>query len=288
MKSIVLLSICGLALSILAAACSSDVHDEKYREVVMRDIGNKILWSLGDSVSRVMPITSEGATYTISFERPVSVSYDSVIAIVSQELNKNGITRFVTELKDCRANEVLLAFAFNSPSDSLTPCIGRHTEPGCLTIEITPGRERSAFHATVPFILSGVAGGLLFLSFKSRSGRKRKTAPGNADTGHQLWPVGRYMFDATGKTLAIDDLILPLTEKEAKLLILLLENINQALSREMLMAEIWGEDGLIVISRNIDVLVSKLRKKLKHDDSLAIVNIHGVGYKLMDMVVKVT
>ncbi|HRF38816.1 MAG TPA: winged helix-turn-helix domain-containing protein [Saprospiraceae bacterium] len=282
MKYIVLLSFCSLVLSILAAACSSDAHDEKYRQVVMRDIGNKILWSLGDSVSRVMPVASKGGAYTISFERPASVSYDSVVAVVSQELIKNGITRFVAEMKDCRTNEVLLAFAFRSPSDSLTPCTGRHTEPGCFTIEITPGREHRTLRAALPFIISGAVGGLLFLYFKSRSGRKHKTAPAKG----QGLPVGKYTFDPTEKTLTIDDLILPLTDKEAKLLSLLLSNMNQTLSRETLMAEIWGEDGLMVIARNIDVLVSKLRKKLMHDDSLAITNVHGVGYKLVDVTAK--
>ncbi len=48
------------------------------------------------------------------------------------------------------------------------------------------------------------------------------------------------------------------------------------------MAEIWGEEGLVVIPKNIDVLVSKLRKKLNHDASVAIVNVHGVGYKLVE------
>jgi DNA-binding response OmpR family regulator len=46
------------------------------------------------------------------------------------------------------------------------------------------------------------------------------------------------------------------------------------------MNEIWAESGVLVVSKNLDVLVSKLRKKLIHDDKIKISNVHGVGYKL--------
>ena len=50
---------------------------------------------------------------------------------------------------------------------------------------------------------------------------------------------------------------------------------------EKLMKEIWEDKGLVVISRNVDVLVSKLRKKLADDQSIKIVNVPGRGYKLI-------
>lgn len=248
----------------------------------MRDIGNKILWSLGDSISRVMPIVSQGSTYTISFEHPVAVSYDSLITVVSQELIKNDITRFVTELRDCGSQEVLLAFAFFSASDSLTPCTGRNTQLGCYQIEITLTEAPFPYPSALPFAMAVAGSGMLFLFFKSRQRRThRKADITNAEVRQHLH-LGKYIFDVAEKSLLIDDTILPLTEKEAKLLSLLLANIHQTLSRETLMAEIWGEEGLVVIPRNIDVLVSKLRKKLIHDDSVAIANVHGVGYKLVE------
>ncbi len=45
--------------------------------------------------------------------------------------------------------------------------------------------------------------------------------------------------------------------------------------------EIWEDEGIVVISRNVDVLVSKLRKKLSDDNSIKFVNVHGRGYKFM-------
>ena len=57
------------------------------------------------------------------------------------------------------------------------------------------------------------------------------------------------------------------------------ENINQIVEREKLMKEIWEDESIVVISRNVDVLVSKLRKKLSDDNSIKFINVHGRGYK---------
>ena len=59
------------------------------------------------------------------------------------------------------------------------------------------------------------------------------------------------------------------------------ENINQIVEREKLMKEIWEDESIVVISRNVDVLVSKLRKKLSDDNSLKFINVHGRGYKFI-------
>lgn len=50
---------------------------------------------------------------------------------------------------------------------------------------------------------------------------------------------------------------------------------------ERLMKEIWEDEGIVVISRNVDVLVSKLRKKLSDDNTIKFINVHGKGYKFV-------
>ena len=47
------------------------------------------------------------------------------------------------------------------------------------------------------------------------------------------------------------------------------------------MKEIWEDEGIVVISRNVDVLVSKLRKKFSDDNSIKFVNVPGRGYKFI-------
>jgi DNA-binding response OmpR family regulator len=72
-----------------------------------------------------------------------------------------------------------------------------------------------------------------------------------------------------------------LSEKETKALKIFAENINQIVEREQLMKAIWEDEGIVVISRNVDVLVSKLRKKLSDDNSFKFINVHGRGYKFI-------
>ena len=69
--------------------------------------------------------------------------------------------------------------------------------------------------------------------------------------------------------------------KSTKALKIFAENIDQVVEREKLMKEIWEDEGIVVMSRNVDVLVSKLRKKLSDDNSLKFINVHGKGYKFV-------
>ena len=70
-----------------------------------------------------------------------------------------------------------------------------------------------------------------------------------------------------------------LTPKESKLLHILSLSPNVVIDRSILQKEIWENEGVIV-TRSLDMFISKLRKKLDKDASITIVNIHGVGYKL--------
>ena len=54
---------------------------------------------------------------------------------------------------------------------------------------------------------------------------------------------------------------------------------NQIVKRDILVKKVWEDNGVIV-GRSLDTYISKIRKKLKDDDSIKIVNIHGVGYRL--------
>jgi DNA-binding response OmpR family regulator len=91
--------------------------------------------------------------------------------------------------------------------------------------------------------------------------------------------LGNFQFYANSAVLKIENKTITLSEKEAKALKIFAENIDQIVEREKLMKDIWEEKGVVVISRNVDVLVSKLRKKLSDDKSIKFINVHGRGYK---------
>lgn len=71
-----------------------------------------------------------------------------------------------------------------------------------------------------------------------------------------------------------------LTKKEAKILLLLVQNMNKVLPRDVVLNSVWGQDDYFV-GRSLDVFITKLRKYLKQDEKVTINNIHGVGFKLI-------
>ena len=72
-----------------------------------------------------------------------------------------------------------------------------------------------------------------------------------------------------------------LTQKEADLLKLFIENKNQVLRRSQILKQLWGEDDYF-LGRSLDVFISRLRRYLKKDETLRIENIHGVGFRLRE------
>jgi len=80
--------------------------------------------------------------------------------------------------------------------------------------------------------------------------------------------------------LIINDSQNKLTTKESELLKLLCQNKNQSVSRSFALKLIWGDDSYFN-ARSMDVYITKLRKHLKEDPSLQIMNMHGEGFKLI-------
>ncbi|MGY8908461.1 MAG: helix-turn-helix domain-containing protein [Flavobacteriales bacterium] len=70
-----------------------------------------------------------------------------------------------------------------------------------------------------------------------------------------------------------------MSKKECEILQIFVANPNQIIKREELTKKVWEDHGVFV-GRSLDTYISKLRKKLKNDDSIKLTNIHGVGYRL--------
>ncbi len=94
------------------------------------------------------------------------------------------------------------------------------------------------------------------------------------------YKLGRFTFDAQKQVLSIDDRQTKLTTKESELLALLCANANEILQREFALRTIWLDDNFFN-ARSMDVYITKLRKHLKEDPSVEIINIHGKGYKII-------
>lgn len=92
--------------------------------------------------------------------------------------------------------------------------------------------------------------------------------------------LGRYHFNPRLRELTIDGKTQTLSPKENELLKMLSEYKNDLLSREIALKKIWGSDTYFN-GRSMDVYIAKLRKYLKEDSAIEIVNIHGNGFRLV-------
>ena len=94
------------------------------------------------------------------------------------------------------------------------------------------------------------------------------------------YKLGRFTFDVQKQMLILGDEATKLTTKESELLGLLCSHANEILDRRYALKSIWGNDDQSQ-ARSMDVYITKLRKLLKEDPSLEILNVHGKGYKLI-------
>ncbi len=94
------------------------------------------------------------------------------------------------------------------------------------------------------------------------------------------YTIGKYEFDVTRNILNFEGKDQKLTSKESSLLSLLCAHRNKTLDRSVALKKIWFDDSYFN-ARSMDVYVTKLRKYLKGDSSIEILNVHGVGFKLI-------
>ncbi|GAB3694077.1 response regulator transcription factor [Spirosoma flavus] len=92
--------------------------------------------------------------------------------------------------------------------------------------------------------------------------------------------IGRYQFDAPKQKLSFDGQDTLLSHREAELLRHLYEQRNQVLERNAVLIELWGDDSFFN-GRSLDVFITKLRRHLSADSAIQIVNVRGIGYKLI-------
>lgn len=108
----------------------------------------------------------------------------------------------------------------------------------------------------------------------------RRVNKGNATNEQNNYNLGIFNFDVIKQTITSNDKTHKLTTKESELLKLLCQNKNGLLERNFALKQIWQEDSYFN-ARSMDVYITKLRKYLKEDSSIEIINIHGKGFKLI-------
>ena len=105
----------------------------------------------------------------------------------------------------------------------------------------------------------------------------RSIAPKEEQTTHL---IGQYSFDTVLQTLTCEETVTGLSHRETEILQRLCKNKSNILDNRSVLLELWGDDDFFN-TRSLHVFIVKLRKKLAKDPAIKIINVRGVGYKLV-------
>ena len=120
------------------------------------------------------------------------------------------------------------------------------------------------------------------LLFKIKAILQRKESDTSAENEQFEFEIGSFFFNSKLRHLSVgENEPQKLSPKESKLLKMLALHKNDLMPRELALTKIWRDDNYFT-SRCMDVYIAKLRKYLKIDESVEILNIHGEGFRLVD------
>lgn len=281
-----LLGLLSLLLLITICAAFTFTGENKYesarQKILFREIGHEILRYSGDSTSRVLPVQEITENeYQIGFENEFTFQTDSLVKIINRTLAKDRLSHnYIINVLSCAKKDVVFGYAMaDNVKDDIIPCSGRKQPKNGYIIDLKFQPER--FNTTQKrYSLAGIC--LLAFIGLIISGpvkNQKYLAPATSLVKENGYQIGKTLFNYERRQLITNNTITDLTVKESKLLKIFAESPNIIIERGRLQKEIWEDEGVIV-GRSLDMFISKLRKKLEHDNAVQLVNVHGKGYKL--------
>lgn len=294
-----LICLCLTAIHVFGSGNADELILEQRTHVGLRMIGHELLQCTGDSESRVLPIQKiedeyDLDRYRISFENEFGFDPDDVINIVTDIMAEYRIaTDYMVVVEDCETKDDVHGFAIGKAAESdMVACFGRVMPKACYEIVIsiwnidgsrqataigesgktTSNSDKSNPYKSALFIIP-----ILFVvGFVGFAMNKKKPVSDELD----LIKFGATTFNKRKMTIKYKEQNIELSHKETELLSLLQQSANEPVEREIILRQVWGDNG-DYIGRTLDVFISKLRKKLQADPDVKIVNVRGVGYKLV-------
>lgn len=119
----------------------------------------------------------------------------------------------------------------------------------------------------------------LMVRIKALVGRACVYADRSEPSQH-LYEIGNYLFDVRRQLLLYEGAEQELSHRETELLHRLCQNRNSVVDMQGILLDLWGDDSFFN-QRSLHVFITKLRRKLSQDDRIRIINVRGVGYKLI-------
>ncbi len=309
----IILFFAGLVLS-FGHAFAQAYDDERQVQIALRRVGHHMLLASGDSASRVLPIEKIADRYKLQFATDFAFDPDQVITLVDSLIQQAGIaTGYIVEMEECTTGQIVHSYEVSTKTKKEeVACKGRALPKSCYTLFFTildennkPYTLQTASNISpenlneekqsssyvkfgLPFIgLALLGAALLYIRRKKNTlpeptpdeERDDQNIPEQAINEHII-TIGAYQYNKHNMMLSMNNESVELTGKESDLLLLLNTSINNTIDRDVILNAVWGDEG-DYIGRTLDVFISKLRKRLEGDPNLKIVNIRGVGYKLV-------
>jgi hypothetical protein len=141
-----LVVVAGIAIVMLAiffiASSFTDDSDRDLRakqvNLMVRQIGHRLLLQAGDSTSRVLPVTEKEGTFLLRFENEFVFNHDSLMVLSKGLLPKSQFpSGYTVTVHDCRKGGIVYGFQLNNTSPDILACNHRSQPPGCYTIEFS-------------------------------------------------------------------------------------------------------------------------------------------------------
>lgn len=279
MKRITYSVVCILLLVIIFSC--SRIENDKFSERVkisFREVGNQLLLSNKDSTSLILPIKAiTPLKYRLSFQKNLSFSPDSLVTVIHKNFEKSELpNHYRVEVLQCTGDEVAYSYQMSANEDkTIIPCISRELPFECYYIEVRFINDSvSIFPREIILLVFGfiTIGFVVFCIFRRKKASEKRIE-------ENFVAIGKYKFYEVQNKLIKEAEEITLSKKECELLSILVSSSNEVVTRDELKKRVWEDNGVIV-GRSLDTFISKLRKKLKDDDTVKLTNIHGVGYKL--------
>lgn len=263
---------------------TSAVTEEAKINLALRQVAHSMYTLQQDSTSSIPPVQRvDDYTYRMRLEIPLY--YDSLPTLVKRSLASFDIAEsYMVAVRRCGVEDIILGFNDRALLPEQVPCTGREVAGVCHEVDLifTPKKKQSY----IPFGIAGLffLGAGVYLLRKPRELEQPVAVAVTQQTSTageriDVKIFGESQLNTTQQSVTVVDKEKPLTYREYKLLAYFAAHQNTVLKREDIQAHVWEDEGVLV-GRSLDVFVSRLRKILKDDTRLKIVNVHSVGYRL--------
>jgi hypothetical protein len=269
----------ALFLCVKSCSTNSNAAFSETVKVSLRDVGHHLLLINKDSTSVVKPVLALNENkYQLAFESKLLIHPDSLVNQIKSSFQKANLPKhYLVEVLRCEDNEVAYSYEMKQNVEKdIIPCGGRQLKNGCYLITLRFTKLLATEQNSFKFLYLLCIGVLLLLAFVIY---KKKTKTHAKENDSNFASLGCYKFYPEQNKLIKEATEISLSKKECELLEIFVANPNQVIKRDELMKKVWEDNGVFV-GRSLDTYVSKLRKKLKDDNSITLTNVHGVGYKL--------